>query len=90
MRLSSHNILVLLLFLLVTLLVVGCGSQEPLYLADLPSGAYHPDPVFSSFYQKNGGYDRFRHAISTSYTNQRGEKFQFYESVLMVYDPIED
>ncbi len=90
MRLSAHNILSLLLFILVALVVVACGNQSSDYPADLPPGAYQPDPLFTRFYQKNGGYERFRHAISTPYSNQRGEKFQFFETVLMVYDPIED
>ncbi|MEJ2757290.1 MAG: hypothetical protein P8046_02300 [Anaerolineales bacterium] len=90
MKLIRIAIQMLLLALLAAVVFAACSLQGVDQQADLPDGAYLPASVFSRFYKKNGGFDTFRNAISTTYTNPRGETFQFYETVLMVYDPIED
>ncbi len=90
MKLIRIAIRMLLVALLVAIIFTACSIQAADQQADLPDGAYLPASVFSRYYNKNGGFDRFRNAISTTYTNPRGETFQFYETVLMVYDPIQD
>ena len=85
MRVSPARTFLLLIFLALALLSTACGSLGA--LENLPSGAYAPHPDFERFYNQNGGYDVFGYAISTSYTNQLGERFQYFETVLMKYHP---
>jgi len=57
---------------------------------NLPAGTYHPDPIFEQFYEKNGGFDFFGYGISTIFSDETGHKYQYFETVLMVYDPIRE
>ena len=87
MRVSPARTFLLLIFLALAVLSTACGSLGAFGFDDLPSGAYAPHPDFERFYIQNGGYDVFGYAISTSYTNQLGERFQYFETVLMKYHP---
>lgn len=90
MKVIRFTIRMSLLALLVAVIFTACSLQRADEQTVFPDGAYATASVFQRFYNKNGGLERFGHAISTSYTNQRGEIYQFFETVLMVYDPIED
>ena len=87
MRVSPIRTSLLLLILALALLASACSAIVAQDWNNLPPGAYPPHPVFESYYLSNGGSDLFGHAISTSYTNQLGERFQYFETVLMKYDP---
>ena len=86
MRVSPARTFLILMFMALAVLSTACGSLG-VGQRDLPSGAYAPHPDFERFYLQNGGYDLFGYAISTSYTNQLGERFQYFETVLMKYHP---
>jgi hypothetical protein len=56
----------------------------------MPPGTYAPHPVFEEFYLENGGVNLFGYPVSTVFTNQSGKRFQYFETVLMSYDPLTD
>lgn len=90
MKLIRFAIRMILLGLFAAIVFAACSLQSADQTGALPDGAYLPASVFSRYYHKNDGQQTFGYAISTPFTNPRGEIFQFYETVLMVYDPIED
>lgn len=91
MRLSPLRTLMLLtLSVLLTLAFTACGGSRSSMPDNLPVGTYFPDPIFKQFYENNGGFKLFGYGISTLFSDQTGEKFQYFETVLMVYDPITD
>ena len=75
---------------MLALLVTACGGSKPSNWDNLPAGTYAPHPVFEKFYLENGGIDLFGYPISTVYTDQSGKRYQFFETVLMSYDPGSD
>jgi hypothetical protein len=87
MRVSPIRTSLLLLILALALLASACSAVVADDWENLPPGAYAPHPVFENYYLSNGGYDQFGYAISTSYTNQFGERYQYFETVLMKFDP---
>ncbi|MEJ2511940.1 MAG: hypothetical protein P8Y72_10150 [Anaerolineales bacterium] len=91
MRLSPlRTLMLLMLSLLLTMAFTACGGSRSSMPENLPNGTYLPDPVFTQFYEQNGGFDVFGYGISTLFSDQTGQKFQYFETVLMVYDPITD
>lgn len=91
MRLSPlRTLLLLTLSLLLMLAFTACGGSRSSMPENLPNGTYMPDPIFAQFYEQNGGFDLFGYGISTLFSDQSGQKFQYFETVLMVYDPITD
>ena len=91
MRLSFFRLLMLLMLaILLTIAGSACGISRSSLPEDLPPGTYLPDPIFEQFYEKNGGFDFFGYAISTIFSDETGHKYQYFETVLMVYDPIRE
>lgn len=87
MRVLPARTFLMLIFLALALLGTACGGLGASQWDNLPPGAYAPHPDFERFYLQNGGYELFGYAVSTSYTNQLGERFQYFETVLMKYQP---
>ncbi len=87
MRVTPTRTSLLLLILALALLASACSAVNAPDWDNLPPGVYAPDPVFEKFYLSNGGYDLFGFAISTAYTNQLGQRYQYFETVLMRFDP---
>ena len=91
MRLSFFRLLMLLMLaILLTIAASACGINRSSLPKELPPGTYSPDPIFEQFYEKNGGFDFFGYAISTIFSDETGHKYQYFETVLMVYDPIQE
>ena len=91
MKLSFiRSIVFLTLAILLTIAATACGSSRSSLPEDLPPGTYLPDPIFEKFYEENGGFDFFGYAISTIFSDETGHKYQYFETVLMVYDPIRE
>lgn len=82
---SSKKWVLIILFILIGIVLAACGggkSDPP----SLPKGTYPVDVVFQDFYNQHGGVDLFGYAISTAYTTVQGEKGQYFETVLMLYN----
>lgn len=91
MRLSLiRSLMLFMLAILLTIAVAACGSSKSSLPDNLPVGTYLPDSIFEQFYEKNGGFDFFGYAISTIFSDETGHKYQYFETVLMVYDPIRE
>ena len=88
MKSISARILLLVLSITLALIVTACGSTETPNWENLPPGTYAPHPVFEDFYLENGGHELFGYPISTVFTDQSGKRFQYFETVLMSYDPL--
>jgi hypothetical protein len=82
--------MLLTLSVLLTIAITACGGSRSSFPDNPPEGTYLPDPLFEQFYEKNGGFEFFGFGISTLFSDQTGQKFQYFETVLMVYDPIQD
>lgn len=82
---SSKKWVFIILFLLIGIVLAACGGGKPEETA-LPKGTYPVDVVFKDFYDQHGGVDLFGYAISTAYTTVQGEKGQYFETVLMLYN----
>lgn len=83
-----RTLMLIMLSLLLIMLFTACSVSRSSMPENLPNGTYLPDPLFQQFYEKNGGFDVFGYGISTVFSDQTGEKFQYFETVLMVFDPI--
>jgi len=91
MRLSHlRSLMLLALSFLLAIVITACGGSRSSLPENLPNGTYAPDPLFEQFYEQHGGFDLFGFGISTLFSDQTGKKFQYFETVLMVYDPILD
>ena len=85
-----RSFLLLTLSVIIAIAITACGSGNSSLPENLPNGTYLPDPIFEQFYKKHGGFDFFGYGISTLFSDQTGHKYQYFETVLMVYDPIQD
>ena len=90
MKSISARILLLVLSITLALIVTACGSTDTPNWDNMPPGTYAPHPVFEEFYLENGGHELFGYPVSTVFTNQSGKRFQYFETVLMSYDPLTD
>lgn len=72
-------------------MVAACGARNNQVdsTEQIPEGTYSIDPIFRAYYLEHGGVEVFGHAISTQFSNLNGEKLQYLETVLMVYNPDE-
>jgi hypothetical protein len=85
-----RRIIILTISILVTVLLsTACSSIDVSSTAPTPY-TYEYDPLFRVFIIQNGGADRFGPAISTLFRNHAGERLQFLERGLLVYDPVEN
>lgn len=87
MRSAFGRILIVALAILLALLATACGNLNTPNWDNLPAGTYAPHPVFEEFYLENGSIELFGYPISTIYTDQNGKRYQFFETVLMSFDP---
>ncbi len=88
MRTAKHALPIIILGVL-ALLLGACSGLELSGDETLPEGAYPTDTIFKRAYKKYGGVERLGYAISTAYTTENGERGQYYQNVLMVYDAID-
>jgi hypothetical protein len=86
-----RRILILsILILIVAVVATACGSFNASPPSGNPYGPYEIDPIFWSFFNRKGGVEVFGQVVSTLHTNSAGEKLQYLESGLLVYNPTEN
>lgn len=81
-----------ILILIVALAISACGrigASAPVSASN-PYGGYEIDPIFWSFFNRNGGVEVFGRVLTTVITDSAGFKLQYLESGLLVYDPGEN
>lgn len=78
-----------ILILIAAVVTTACGSINASPPTPNPYG-YEIDPIFWSYFNRKGGVEEFGPVLSTLFTNSSGEKLQYLESGLLVYDPSEN
>jgi hypothetical protein len=79
-----------ILILIVAVAATACGSFNASPPTPNPYGAYEIDPIFWSYFNRKGGVEVFGQVLTTIFTNSAGEKLQYLESGLLVYNPAEN
>jgi hypothetical protein len=79
-----------ILILIVAVAATACGSFNASPPSANPYGAYEIDPIFWSYFNRKGGAEEFGPVLTTLFTNSAGEKLQYLESGLLVYNPAEN
>lgn len=85
-----RTVLLSISILIVALAVTACGRVNAPLTSPTPYGAYEIDPIFWSYFRRKGGVEEFGPVLTTLFSNSSGEKLQYLESGLLVYDPSEN
>lgn len=76
--------------LFAALFSTACSGINVSPAAPTPYDHYEVDPIFWAYFKQNGGIEQFGPVLSTLFPNPAGEKLQYIESGLMVYNPTEN
>ncbi|MBN2044323.1 MAG: hypothetical protein JW757_04815 [Anaerolineales bacterium] len=87
MKALFARILKLVLFFTLAFILTACGTSNTPTWDNLPPGTYAPHPVFEEFYLQHGGHNLFGYPVSTVFTDQAGTRYQYFETVLMSFNP---